>query len=653
MRISLLIIIFAAAAGAQPGWWMTTPVRWLQTNLRQTDSATDPARLVEDAARFRANVLHVNMGGIVAQYPTRVPFHYPSPHLAPGKDFFGDVVRLAHARGIRVVGRFDFSKTPKAVYDAHPEWFFRQANGDPVVYNGLYSTCINSVWYSRHILEILAEALERYEVDGLFFNMFGNQDRDYSGKFVGHCHCDECKRKFREMYRRDLPEKPDSDYQRFMFVSSRRVAAAIGDLIHRKRPGAGYFNYIQEHTDGIMSESNTAVSRPLPLWPYTSSDNVNRARNSQPAKASVNLCMQFVDYPWRFATVPPDEITLRLWQNIAHGGALAFAVNGTLEQQDRQAVEAARPVFEWAAANEQYLSAQQSAARVLLLAGPPGLGRGFSQTSYRGLFRILSEAHIPFAVANNLDWMGRREFDAVIATDWVPPELEAWVKNGGRLLIAHPRPPEFNVAPVLKTHPDIDGYVRVRDPKLFPTLGPTSLLLLDGAFTETAPAPAALTLVPESMYGPPEFIHIDIRDTTTPAIVEARPGRGHVTWLPWDLGTLYYRLSLPAHAAIARDLITRWLPDGGQIRTDAHPLVEMSLMRQNGRTLLHLVNLAGHSQTGYFPAPEMRAINISLAGRFRGAKALRSGLDLTLTASNGRTSLLLPSLKDYELLVLD
>ena len=42
------------------------------------------------------------------------------------------------------------------------------------------------------------------------------------------------------------------------------------------------------------------------------------------------------------AAVPQGEIRLRLWQNMAHGGALAFAINGTFEQQDRQAVEAAQ-----------------------------------------------------------------------------------------------------------------------------------------------------------------------------------------------------------------------------------------------------------------------------------------------------------------------
>ena len=59
-------------------------------------------------------------------YPTKVEFHYPSPDLPPGRDLFGDLVREAHAHKIRVVGRYDLSKTRKAAYDAHPEWFFRR-----------------------------------------------------------------------------------------------------------------------------------------------------------------------------------------------------------------------------------------------------------------------------------------------------------------------------------------------------------------------------------------------------------------------------------------------------------------------------------------------------------------------------------------------
>jgi len=648
--VPALLPLFAQPQPPQPqeGWWMREPIRWVQTNLRQTDANLDAARLMQQLADMRANVVLMGMGGIAAYYPTAAGFHYPSPDLPPGRDMFGDVVREAHARKIRVVGRYDLSKTPKPVFDAHPEWFFRQSNGEPVIYNGLYSTCINGDWYRGQVMKILAEGLDKYAVDGLFFNMFGNQSRDYSGKYVGLCHCDACQRKYRQLHNRAIPETPDDDYRRFMFTSSREVAAAIGELIKTKRPQAGYFNYIQEYTDGIMSESNTAVDRPLPLWPYSASDRVNRARNSQPGKMAINLNMQFVDYAWRFATVPREEIRLRAWQNIAHGGALTFEVNGTLDLQDRQALEAVKPVFRWVAEHEQFYVRQSSAARVLLLGAPSNAGRTFSEDSYRGVFRMLSEEHIPFSVADNLDWIGKREFDLVIATDWAPKELNQYK---GRILVLNANPPEFPSFEVRTQHKDVKGYIRVRLPGDFPSVKETSLLLLNGPFTEAlVTGPPSLTLVPPSMFGPPEFIHIDMKDTNVPAIVKSADNKQ--IWIPWNLGTLYHRLSLPAHKDLFRDLVAALLPER-QIRTNAHPLVELILMRQGNRTMLHLVNLSGHSQTGYFAPIRMTDISIELEGNFRSAKAQRTPAAIAVNRSGRYSKLLLPSLNDYELIVLE
>ena len=277
------------------------------------------------------------MGGIVAQYPTRVPFHYPSAFLPPGRDLFGDVLREAHARRIRVIGRFDLSKTQKAgLRRASRSGSSARANGEPAIYNGLYSTCINGDYYRRHALTILTEALERYEVDGLFFNMFGNPATDYSGVADGAVHVRRLPASASAPATgRDVPAQADADYRAFMADSSREVAATIADLIHAKRPGAAFLTYIADHTDGIMSESNTAVDRPLPLWPYSASDNVRRALGSEPGKMAINLSMAFVDFPWRYAHVPAPEMQLRLYQNMAHGGPPAVAVVGTMEQEDR------------------------------------------------------------------------------------------------------------------------------------------------------------------------------------------------------------------------------------------------------------------------------------------------------------------------------
>jgi len=641
----------AAAQPAAPRWWLTEPVRFLQTNLSERDSVVDPAALVGAVDDIGANTFLVNMGGIVAQYPTRAAFHYPSVFLPPGRDLFGEVLQAAHARRIRVIGRFDLSKTQKAVYDAHPEWFFRRTSGEPAIYHGLYSTCINGDYYRRHALAILAEALERYDVDGLFFNMFGNPTADYSGVAMGPCTCDACRTRFRARTGREVPAEADAAYRAFMADSAREVAATIADLIHAKRPQAAFLTYIADHTDGIMSESNTAVGRPLPLWPYSASDNVRRALGSQPGKVAINLSMAFVDYPWRYAHVAAPEMQLRLYQNLAHGGPPAVAVVGTMAQADRTALSAARPVFAWHRAHEDLYVGQRNAARVLLLATG-------ETAAYRGFFRLLAEQHVPFEVSTHTGPVtadpGR--FDLVIVPGALPAALDTYVRGGGRVLVAGTTPPTAlpigRVVGTAKTQ----GYWRIHDRARLPSLAATDLLFVDGDYVELAPlATPVLTLIPTAMFGPPEKVWSDKTETQVPGLVFAAHGAGLAAYVPWDVGGLYYRHSSPAHAALVADLVDQLLPKGRQLRTSAHPLVEVTLMDQpaRGRMLLHLVNGSGHHDTAYFAPIAMRDIRIELPGTLRRVRAVALGRDLPVTTRDGWSAVTVPSLDAYEVLAIE
>jgi hypothetical protein len=648
-------VVSGAALGVQsartaPRWWMNEPVRFLQTNLSETDSTVDPQALVAAVADFGANTFLMNMGGIVAQYPTRVPFHYPSAFLPARRDLFGDVVREAHARRIRVVGRFDLSKTQKPVYDAHPEWFFTRANGEPAIYNGLYSTCINGRYYREHALTILEEALDRYEVDGLFFNMFGNPSTDYSGVAMGPCQCDACQSRYRAKHGREVPRVADEDYRRFMTESSREVASAIAALIHRQRPNAAFLTYIQDHTDGIMSESNTAVGRALPMWPYSASDNVSRAIGSEPDKIAINLAMSFIDYPWRYAHVPQPEIQLRLYQNMAHGGPPAFVVSGPMAQQDRTGLLAARPIFQWHAKHEDLYVGQQNAARVLLLTSG-------ETASYRGFFRLLAEQHVPFAVSDNLRWIDDRSqrYEVVIVPGRPPAELERYVRAGGRVLVAGTTAPSMLASRGLERK-KTQGYWRLHDRSRLPSLKDTDLLFIDGEYLELAPIDRPiLTLIPTAMFGPPEKVWGDKVETKTPGLVFAEHEKGRVAYIPWDVGALYYRHSSPGHAGLIADVLDALLPTGRQIKTDAHPLVEMTLMDQpsRGRTLIHLVNGTGHHDTAYFPPVELRNIRIELDRGITRARAVVLGTPLPISSTGRYRSVVLPTLKAYEVIVVE
>jgi len=63
-------------------WWHNYPWRQIQTNLRQIDMRDISAeQVVADLQEFKATLLMINAAGIIASYPTQLPFHYQSPYV--------------------------------------------------------------------------------------------------------------------------------------------------------------------------------------------------------------------------------------------------------------------------------------------------------------------------------------------------------------------------------------------------------------------------------------------------------------------------------------------------------------------------------------------------------------------------------------------
>jgi hypothetical protein len=335
---------------------------------------------------------------------------------------------------------------------------------------------------------------------------------------------------------------------------------------------------------------------------------------------------------------------------MAHGGPPAFVVVGTMEQQDRSGLAAARPVFQWHARHEDLYVGQKNAARVLLLAAG-------DTASYRGFFRLLTEQHIPFVVSENLRWIkdAARDFDVVVAPDRPPLELDQYVRDGGRALVAGTTAPVLPRGHVVGRR-TTQGYWRIHDRALLPSLQMTDLIFIDGEYLElSAIAGSPLTLVPAAMFGPPEKVWGDKIETTVPGLLLSPHGKGQVAYIPWDVGGLYYRHSSPGHAGLMADMVDRLLPKGRQLTTDAHPLVEMTMMQQpaRGRTLIHLVNGSGHQDTAYFPPVEMRNIRVDLAQPARRVRAVALDRELPITTRGPYRSFTLPILRAYEVIIVE
>ena len=388
-------------------WWLKNNIRLIQTNFRLRDARKNIDELVSFYEAMGANAVLLNTGGIYAFYPTKLDFETINPFL-DNRDFIGKLVDKCHKKGIKVISRFDFSKIDGEVFKNHPEWGYVDGNGGNITYNGLYSTCINSEYQKEKSLEIIDEILNRYPVDGVFFNMFGFVTRDYSNNYHGICRCKNCIESFRHYSGFDLPESEDPNdpiynkYEEFKeYVIDVRLKS-IYDKVKSHGNHIAVCNYARHYVDIIMSETNTEIHRPYPIWEYMTSDNVSRVYGTYPDKTSGDISINASSIDYRFTGISPSFLEHRFSESLLSGGQLFWCIIGTPDDyKDKQNFGVVKQFYNMHKAKEKYFGKRKNLAEVLLLI--PENRKAGSEIEYRGIFRVLKESHILFRTAYPTD----------------------------------------------------------------------------------------------------------------------------------------------------------------------------------------------------------------------------------------------------------
>jgi Hypothetical glycosyl hydrolase 6/Beta-galactosidase trimerisation domain len=689
-------------------WW-DRPFRTLQTNLREIDAGLDVEAVLDHAEDIGANTWLLNTGGIVSFYPSQLAFQHPSPWLAEraSGDLVGDAVAAAHDRGIRVLSRLDFSKVHRDLAEQHPDWCFVSAAGESQIYNGLYSTCPSAPYYQERSMEILAEILDRYPVDGFFFNWFGFSQRDYSGRNHGPCQCAHCLRRFGERHDRPLPTRADFDDPAYVtWLTYTRdtlseLAGRIRTFIAQRRPDAALI--LSHDPDIVFYEANNAVGRPQPLWVYGTGEFLRSTRTARPDKPVWVNSVMFLDLPYRFTPEQPGHLALYFAQTLAHGGNPSAYLVGTPERLPAGTFDTVRDVFGFHRDNEEYYAGMRSAARVAVVSSLRseelyGGAEGLDQVrgERHGVFRALVEAHIPFDIvpdtllAAGTDGVEAtdvgdvlRRYDAVVLPNIAVLDedqlaaLDSYVEGGGGLVATYDTAgfdaddgrardkiglASLGAAAVAQRH---DGpgamrsaYLRVTGPEELPGAAVGDMLMLDRAFLDVEPrqgAVGAFGLVPPSRYGPPEKCYWDV-ETDRPGLLWHRHGTGRTAYLPWPIGALYDQLSLPEHRRILVHAIEQ-VSGGRQVSTNAPPHVEVVVSEQAEprRTLVHLINYSGHRGRAFDAPLPIHDIEVGLreVPTVSSAISLRLGEPLAFSATAEVTTVRLPRLDLLDLLVLE
>jgi hypothetical protein len=645
-------------------WWLE-PQRMLQTNLREIDATMDLGRYVREVKDFGANVVLFNVGGIVANYPTDLRYHYRNPHMQG--DLVGTVLERLHAEGIRVIGRFDFSKINEKFAAEHPEWLYVSEKGENVNYNGQVHTCVSGGYQQEYMFEILGEAIDRYPLDGVFFNMIGYQRSDYSRNYHGLCQCQACKGKFREYSGMELPKTREDDspiyrkYLEFTRMMSDRQFNRVNAFLKAKRPDLAICTYTPTGVDIIRKESN----RPLGQGTYHDTDKAKATLLTAGERQLANCAVHFIDIPYRHAAVSPYLTIRRIWQLWVNGAWLDFYCIGPLQrQEDRTGLDLVQSLYRFHAAHECWLKPTRPAGDVALVRR--------SEAEYDGLLQVLCENQVAFELTT-LDASSLGAHPLVIVPDAGGlsgkdcAALDAYVADGGKLLLTGKIPELlkcFEGAAFQRTRPAEKGsYIRIRAQdrqRLHQAdLEKLDLVFLQGAFhvyDVGEGVEGLLRLIPGDMFGPPEKCYYrTVSDH--PALLVAKHGRGVATCLPWEIGSHYERQGHQGHAGIVMGTIDSVLGPDRRLRVATSPLVEVTHRRATDGTF-EWVALFNHSgQQGkvlHRPVP-IRDIAVDLrpSKEVKAVRLLHAGAELPLRCANGRVAVTVPQLDHYEIVLFE
>ena len=683
-------------------WWQA-PFRVFQTNIREIDAVMDVEQVLDDLQAFHANAWLLNTGGIVSFYPSRLAYQHPSAWLAqrPSGDLIGDAVAAAHRRGVRVISRFDWSKLPQETYEQHPEWFFVGPDGQPQVYNGLYSACPSGPYNQELSFEVMGEALEQYAIDGIFFNMFGFAPTDYSGVYHGVCQCVNCQRRFREQYGQALPREADwnnpawVDYLTFTRETAHELSARMREFIHAKRPEVALVLFMNAgRGDVVLHEINNSIQRPLPYWAHNTGEKIKVSQGEYPgAPVTINSVL-FLDIPYRFAAEQPGYVGLRLAQMLAHGANPYVYVIGTTQQPDRRNHAIIQEMYAYHEQNAEVCADLRPVGRVALVQPRRseqmyGQGQGFEgvTAAFRGFYRALTESHLPFEVLFETSLpekaadgqLGRYEVlilpNAACLSEEEGQVIDDFACGGGRVIATfetglYDARGQRRNAPLLECL----GMARVNQRReemrsavlrigedaraSLPGLAEMDLLAVLGAFLyvdQRADSQGALPLIPPMRYGPPEKCYWEI-ETEMPGLIWQDYGEGQTVYLPWQPDRYFYTLSLPEYRELLGGLARSMCAQPVVLETNAGAMVEVVVRDQpGGKRMVHLVNYSGQNGRSFNDPVEMRDVTVKVAVE-RLVKRVRAtwlGQDLEYETQEGAVTFRLPSLKLFEKVVLE
>jgi hypothetical protein len=713
---SSVLLTTAGFAAAEEKPWYARMRRCGQINFNEKDPlALDVESWADYWASLKVDAVLLNGGGIVAFYPTEIPYHHRSEYLGK-RDLLGEMVAAVKRRNIRVVARMDCNLAYEDALKAHPEWFERNRDGSPRKHNEspwLFRTCMFSTYFTEQMPAIYREINRRYPVDGFFTNGWPSTGA------LGVCYCGSCRKLYENEAGGVPPEQTDAGnlvYRKYYDLYMKRILEIWGlwDSVAREKSSESV--YVGNLGGGIRTVKNVkrlgevagwfnadhqGRSGDTPVWDCAQQGRVAQSVMSGRTITNVTGSYSNSRITWRHTAKAPAETTMWMAQTAASGMVPWFHWLGGSPEDNRWR-EVGRSFFSWLAANEEHFRNKRSAANLAVLYpqntiafyksgdGPSawrGADRAQTADYLQGLYYALIEGRFVFDFVHQDDLTPRtlEKYRALLIpnaaylSDTQCRQIRYFVASGGSLFATFetsrynewgdPRP-NFGLNEIFGADaagevvgPRGNSYARIeqRHPVLS---GFEGTALLPGAenrvpIHSSSKETPVLTVIPYYPAFPPEMVFPRTPKTDEPAAILHRAGDARVAFYPGDIDRSFWR---SGNTDLLRLIINsvRWVQGEGRqpVTVTGEGIVELFAWETEAGYSLHILNYTNPNMTRGFMhdfyriGPQKVRFQVAVGKKIAGVHALRSGSALAFKQDGRMIEFEVPSVLDCEVIAL-
>ncbi len=645
-------------------------------------------------AKIKTDVVFLSVSGIIAFYPSAVPFHRHSKFLN-GRDFMGELHDAAKKRGLRTVARYSPDLNWGDALAAHPEWFMRDEEGHPITTVDdpeLFKTCMFSDYMTDHIPALMDEVNSRYDVDAHFANgwpEFG----------LLACYCNRC--------RQLPPPKTPAYWDKF----NERVLelCKLYDSIAKKKNATSFF--FPNLGGGIHTSPNLAQ---LGEWcPWFQSDNQGRGGQDIPVwgcAAQGRVCNAVLDGkmstqvlgvwstgPIRWRESIKSTAEMRIWfDETLAGGMVPYyhSVGGEKGLgEDRRWEKFGEDYYLWMAKHDTHFANKRTIANIGVVIGQRTqlfykAPQGISMQEYMdGMYYALLEGRFlfDFVHEDRLQLERLKKYSALILpntamlSDEQCQQLRAYVDQGGSLLATfetsmytndNERRADFGLADVFGIHLAGTMVSRRGNSNAYYARIERQHPILDG-FTDTNWLPGAerrlplapvenpvLTVVPGFVAYPPELSYPTTPQTNEPAVVLREKGKSRLAYFSGDIEPTMWQ---SGHTDLSRLLQNsiRWIAGtGAPVTVEGKGLIETFAWETEAGFAVHVLNYTNpNAHRGwfreFFPIGEQRVrFQLPAGRRVTRVELLCAERDIPFNVVGDSVEFTIPSISDYEIAAL-